>query len=73
MDGPGEVGSDKGQVGTDDIPEGLHSQFGAIIAFQANIGDAAPLTFEDLFSLAFGHSEVVACRLNEYQAAKEAA
>lgn len=72
MDGPGDKRDDKVWGGSDETPARFQSQFEAVVTSRANIGEAAPSTCGDVFSLALRHSEAVAGLLEECQDAKVA-
>lgn len=71
--GRSDNGGDKNQRGSDEPPARLRLQLAIIVAFQAKIGEAALLTFQDVFSLALRNLKAVVGSLEEYEDAKDAA
>lgn len=73
VDDPGDKGCDENQDGSDKIPGRFGSQFDAIVAPQGNIGEVAPWTLGEVFSLALEHLKAVAGHLKQRKDAKIAA
>lgn len=72
-DGLDDNSGDKNHCGSEEFPETFRSQFEAAVTSQANTCETELFTFENMFSLALGHTEAVDGFLKECGDSKDRA